>query len=329
MPIVQYTCDTCKRVIELPENKKGMEIVRRCIITDGCKGKLDRSDYKPAYTAGTPPPDVAGLTNWIQRKILYTHEQTLSSTQWRIVHDLNTIPSTQTYVKRLTAGGGTELVEIQPTSIDIISNNEILINFSLSQTGTAQCIARSSSIGQKITTLEEKIETTTDEIIQITNQTELTIATLSSTFSNESDMILNIEFLSSDTLELIHSESVVFDTTPDFQSPWRDYKDVLINGKVYHVRSTDIDFNNIVSNKVKNYSPFYFTLDGNTSNNNEVFILLATPPYDKFDKDPNNLIDISSVISSTAAVSYYYNQNELYAYDNIKEKVFPLIRPVG
>ncbi|KKL11760.1 hypothetical protein LCGC14_2542580, partial [marine sediment metagenome] len=36
MAIVVYKCDLCQRKIELAQNKEGLEVTGRCIITDGC-----------------------------------------------------------------------------------------------------------------------------------------------------------------------------------------------------------------------------------------------------------------------------------------------------
>ena len=73
MAIVVYNCDTCKREVELPQNKEGLEVIQRCIITAGCRGKLYQTDLKLNHIRGKLPDSVIGLVDWSQREIGRAH----------------------------------------------------------------------------------------------------------------------------------------------------------------------------------------------------------------------------------------------------------------
>ena len=147
MAVVVYKCDTCEREIEKPQNVDGLEVISRCVITLGCRGKLYQVDYKQDFIRGRNPEPVAGLDDWFKRKALYNHTQTIEANTWTVTHNMGIHPSVQVFVE---VGGG-ELVEAQPSAINIISPDKLEIEFGkddrgldIFRTGVAQLIARST-----------------------------------------------------------------------------------------------------------------------------------------------------------------------------------------
>lgn len=61
MALSIYECDTCKRTIEKKRNEQGLDIINNCIITNGCKGKMQLIDVKIDHNIPSSVPSVEGL----------------------------------------------------------------------------------------------------------------------------------------------------------------------------------------------------------------------------------------------------------------------------
>lgn len=170
MTVVVYQCDICNRKITLPQNPQGLETVGRCTITLGCRGRLHQIDLKPDYIRGVFPPPVSGLKDWVQRKVLYTHTQTVKSRTWTITHNLGIIPTIQVFV--LNPQGNQ--IEIFPSQTTVIDLNTVILEFSQLEAGIAQFTTASS---ENITNPETPIQTTITQL-QLSNSSNLTIANL-------------------------------------------------------------------------------------------------------------------------------------------------------
>lgn len=316
MGIVVFKCDTCNREIELVQNKHGLETVGRCVVTNGCRGKLATIRTIPDHTRGNIPTDVVGLDNWRQRKVLHTHEQKVANSKWRVVHNLNTSPSVQTFVYSIESNN--ELVEVLPTSITIIGVNEVEISFSQNYTGVAQLISRSSN--------EEAVITApaVDTSIVITTQQRLVLATLNASAS----ITFDLQFLSPTTFK--PSVLVSFPCSSSagemIGTAWEGVRKVLIGGKIFTLRG--IDITTVDMSGVTTGSPFYFSdtseVGGLVVNKN--FILLTKEPFTTYDRDINNYVDVTSVTSANAIQGFTFISPEFYTSDSIKEPVYPPIR---
>jgi len=349
MAIIRFECTVCKREIELPEKKGGLEIISRCIITDGCRGFMNRIEKKDDFIRGEFPPAVNGLADWSPRRILYNHTQTIAATEWRIVHNLGVFPSVQVLVeKSIIIGditeipcesrgetGGTILVEDTPASIEIINRNEILIRFDELQSGIAQLIARSSALDIEDDVIEEE-----SSIIQLTNteisdnptfEAELTIATLNEKINPVVPVNVGLEYISpsaniSHTYQNIGSASVT--------SPWTDFGEITIRGRFYTVRSFSALISEMRNGIIQNGSSFYFTslTDGTTTitnfAQNDMLILLAKDPYANVDKILDSFIDISDVDATNSELSFFYDTRELFGFKTLQRSVFPHIKEI-
>lgn len=322
MAIVTFECDVCKRTIDKVQNKKGLEVIGRCVITEGCKGKLHRIGFSADHITGQQTPSVDGLTDWSQRKVLYTHYQNTLSDSWKVKHYLNNDPNVEVFIQTSTIYPD-QISEIIPESIVYDNENELTVNLASRYKGIAQCIVLSTS----------KSEYTAESVssiaaLQATTNSELTIATLNS----DPTLEVTLTFLSPKNLAVITTKTYTFDDTPGVNSTWKSgtTSKVLINGKIYTVRSHSIDSNDLVQNGVENGTPFYVSdVNGSEPVSKESFILLTNSPYESVDINTSQIIDVSSINVSTAATAFYYNRQEFYAYENTTESIYPPIRKLN
>lgn len=350
MAVVVYQCDTCKRETYRAQNRMGLDVIGRCIITNGCRGKLNLQEVKPSYAIGHSTPPVIGLADWTPRKVLYTHNQGFLKKVWEVRHDLNNQPSVSVYVNKVV--GTTEtLVRTEPLSIDYTSNDTLQLTFATAVTGVAQCQARSASDGQNITTLipvdVDATDPTTFNIAKSFRLTsgsevgELTLATRVSTvavsgFAPTQQVLLNINFLSpSDLSELNVPVQLtlrdVNNTPVDTSgSPWAGAKYAVINGHKYLLRSVNIHSEGqLTTLGVPPGAPFYFTVNylGNEREiaEGEMLVLTAAAPYHVVDRDYSTVADVSQITKSTASALTTYSDANLLGNTALLEEIYPSI----
>ena len=349
MAIIRMKCTTCKREIEIPENKKGLEVINRCVITSGCRGEMYRIDRKIDYIRGEFPSRVPGLTEYTPRRALYNHIQSIPSNQWFITHNLGVAPSVQVEISNTSVESTQENVpcalrdeaalttttETTDFTIEITSPNTLIITFPENRTGLAQMIARSTS-PVVISTVEAEVPT-----FQLTStQSHLTIATLNDTIPSGNTITLNFVFLPPGSSSTV-SQSYTIDSTPDPVSPWYDLpvpQTVFIQGRRYKVRSFNVFILSFENGTIPDGSAFYIESinDGAGSSpesrpleTGEVVALLALDPYAGVDKITTRLLDFSRVTASNAESSLFHEDGEFFAFDNVLTSTFPPIIEVS
>ncbi len=280
MSVVTYQCSTCKRQIDLVQNQQGLEWVGHCNITLGCRGTLYQIDVKPDYTRGVPTPDVQGLKNWVQRKVLFNFTQVVSRNTWIIQHNLGTAPSVVVYINQPTQDNPDAQVEILPEEIIYNTDDQLTLIFPTQYSGIAQCIARSSNpdLLQPRTVPPVVTEAPT---IQLSNQGTLTIATKTSSVGNPTNLSVTLGYkLGSNAVltEITYTASNV----PSNQSPWSDTTTVIIKGKMYNVRSFNIQTAQTVSGEVSNGSTVQLLSINSTGTFNIPVVSVASAPINQF-----------------------------------------------
>lgn len=312
-----YECDVCKRRIRVPTQRRGMDVVQRCIITHSCQGKLHRVRLTKEIN-NTPafPTEIAGVQDWAQRQILYTHTQTVQSFSWVINHRLSNNPNVYTHVVRIKDGKEV-MIPIEPIQINIIDLNTIEIKFNQAERGLAQCIAAASKNTINPVTSAGLAASAADSLL--TNMGELTLATLDTT----DNINLELTFDSpASTLPVIIEYSGI--NRPATSSAWSDAGNVIINGKRYHVRSFNIITNPpaptyFSQGAIANGSQITITSDPKA---NQVLILLANPPFASADKITSKYIDCANL---TSIPYLYYNKGDLYAKADVVKNTYPPI----
>jgi len=350
MAVIDYKCTVCKREIEIPENKYGLEVVQRCTITEGCRGELYRIGRKQDYLRGDLPARVPGLTDYSARRALYNHTQSVAATDWFVNHNMGVVPSVQVLINSTAATsvdtdntvscalrGTTEAqtqIETTNFTIEIVDANNLIIHFPDPQSGLAQMIARSTSTG-----VVETTTTTAAEQFQLTaTGTLLTVATLNDVIPEPNSISLDITYKSPDGLtSLVQTYNI--GTLPSVDSPWDDYGTILIQGKRYKVRTFDALIPEMTDGTLPDGSSFYFSsLDTDSTGTppgprglgaREVYVLLGLDPYTNIDKVKNQVIDASKITAANAELSLFVSGRELFAFDTVIDSTYPPIREIS
>lgn len=316
-----YKCSVCSRSTRVPTNKQGLDLIQRCVITHGCQGKLHRVtltreiNQTPAF-----PPEVQGVEDWYQRRVLYTHDQPVQSQTWTIKHDLETKPRVHVYVNRIIDG-----VKTQVTSNDavekVIDLNTIQLTFSTAESGTAQCIALSSQNSTNPPAVNP-VQPTTPSIQITSDGGELTIATLSTdplisitlTYRPAGGAKVNIEYPR-------------IDTQPSIGSPWSNVRNVLVNGRKYTVRTLNLTTTPLApayfaAGDIPAGSTFYVSaISGAPPAVGSCIILLGTAPYGTVDKTYTSYIDPAYV--SKGSPQLFYDTGKGFAFTSIVRPTYP------
>lgn len=225
MAIITYQCDTCHRSVDLPQNRLGFEVYSNCIITLNCKGNLVYVSAHPEYVRGSATPIDPTLTDWVQRLILYTHEQIVPATVWKVKHGLNNKPDVNVFVYDTN----NTLVRFTPTSVTYPDVNTVKITLPLKYTGVIECIAKYSNMSDTTPVVA------TDTLIQISNTNHLTFA-ISRQYKNP---VLNLA-ISTASVNSSSINATVPLSNNNSLLPWGNTSVVYFNGKNYNVYTVDL-----------------------------------------------------------------------------------------
>lgn len=323
-----YQCDVCTRSIRVPTNREGLDVLTRCNITYGCQGKLHRITLaKDINDTPAFPPEVEGLQDWFQRKVLYTHDQPVQAATWLVTHDLANKPVLHVYVNRVVDGVET-LVSTVPKTTTTIDLNNTQLTFEVAESGLVQCVALSSQNATNPGSTDTVAPSTA--AVQITGiQGELTIATLVSTpligvtlgyVTSSADLDVDIEYTSVDDVASV-------------DSPWVGTSTVLINGKKYTVRSFNLTTAPLApayfaAGQVPNGSAFSFlSVAGVAPTLGQCLILLGTAPYASVDRVYDQYIDVSAINAATPET--FYTTGAGFAYPAVIKSTYPPILVVA
>jgi hypothetical protein len=324
MSIVNYKCDTCKREIQKIRNPHGLETVGRCVITYGCRGKLYQTNLLEDAIRPKIPDPVIGLIDWFPRQLIYNHNQSIESNQWRITHNLGAAV-TVTVTINVQLNGNQSEIKIDPENIIYESKNVILLEFNRPFSGKAQLVARQSNPDPVGATASSQ-----NSVLQISNNGEITVATQVNTIGTSSSVSFEITFILNNGS--LPSFVYTADDSPSINSPWINFNRVIISGKIYTVRSFNVINSDITRGIIPTGSPFIVTgIDplGERNivplNTGESYILLAKEPYQIADKIRNNALDMTAVTRSNSQLGQFYDSGECFAYENVIQSVFPQI----
>lgn len=342
MAVVVYRCDTCKREVELIRNIRGLETVQRCVITQGCRGKLYQSDLKEDYSRAAIPETVEGLDDWQQRRVLYNHTQTIESSRWTIQHNLGTFPSVIVFVDRPTIEDENNREEIIPDDVVIVDSDTLQLRFTRPQSGIAQLVARASDPQLLSPTVSVAVQVV--EPTQISNDGRIVLATRLDLFpiNQNAAASLRLTFRANTGSE----STSIYAIQNQASDAWQNAGTALIKGKLYAIRqfnglSTEILNNQVASGTGIRFTSFDF--DGNIQfeyvindedveagttklGREQILILFAKAPFDIVDKVTNKYIDVTSITSASSSDALYYSSGEFFASPSVIQTVYPPIR---
>ncbi len=352
MTVVVYSCDTCKREVYRKQNKQGIDVIGRCIITNGCKGKLQQKEVKPSYAIGHSTAPVVGLADWEPRKILYTYTQSLAKKQWTIQHNLNGLPIIDAYMYDIN--GTFKLNPITPVDVQYTNNNTVTLSFSTAITGIAQLQMRSSVADQTITSLKpvslaasyDADRFVPSESKFLTNGAEsygeLTIATrvesaIISGFDPYQEIVLKPYYLSPTTNAIVPVNTTLTFRTVDALpvdtavSPWAGVTKVVVSGAQYVVRSANIHSAKGTLNDlgVPEGAPVFFSVEHKGQEHflqkGEMLGLLANDPFLTVDRVYNQYVDMAAISQATAPRQIVYSNYNWHINQSLLTKTYPNI----
>jgi hypothetical protein len=312
-----YECDVCNRRTRVPLNKYSFDVVQRCIITQSCPGKLHRViQNKDINSTPAITPAVAGLQDWFQRRVLFTHQQQIESSEWRIIHNLGNHPTIQVFVKQLV-DGNVVYTETSTFTVRTVDLNTTYITFPAPIAGLAQCVSYTSRNKTNAAIQQPTVAAVRDDF-QLSNRGEITIATL----IDSPSIALTVSYrhpATSIEYPVLYPE---VDDSPSVLSPWIGASIVFIAGKRYTVRSFNITPTDNTALPAVNGSQLSFTMPapGGVGKN---LILLGVPPFSVPDRVINEYIDIATL--STTQPEVYYNAGEIHSAPQVIKSVYPLI----
>lgn len=322
-----YKCSACSRRVRVPTNKQGLDIIQRCIITHNCLGKMSRvTNAKDINDTPAFSPEVEGVPDWFQRRVLYTHDQPVQSATWTIRHSLATRPKVYVYVNRIVNGRET-LVKVDPKTETTVDLNTIQLTFDTPASGSAQCIALSSQNTTNPTSLAPT--ETPSEAFQLTSDNgEITIATLSS----DPLVGIGLTYRTSGTEQELTIDYAGIDATASVGSAWAGTQRVVINGQLYTIRSFNITKTPLApayfaGGAVPNGSRFYISTFSNAPpSRGSVLFLLSRSPHATVDRITDRYVDASTI--SSVSPQLFYNQGRAYAELSVIRTTYPPVLTV-
>lgn len=315
LTITALECDTCKRSSRVPTNTRGITTTPTCNLTLGCKGTLSPvTNPDRARSTPTIPPDVPGVLNWSERKILQTHNQPVTSSKWTFKYELSGTPAIHVFVY----DSDDNLVETMEFS-HTISNQKVTILLPVPMRGVVQCVTASPA------TLFTDATPTTSNTMQISSDYgDITIATLDAADS------VGVTIVFTPQGNTVPIEYFGIDTNPSITSPWINVHAAVVNGRKYYVRSFNI---HTAASAVEYFStgiipsgtPLYFSVVGaRPIIPGSSVLLLGNPPYNFVDRVYDKIIDVSSVAVSSSPVLYYAD-GKVYSTVDVSKHTYPAV----
>lgn len=318
-----YQCDICNRNIRVPANKQGLDIIQRCVITQGCQGKLHRvTATRDINSTPAFPPELQGVQDWVQRKVLHTHQQPIATATWVVHHDLANKPILHTYLNR-NVNGAQALISAQPKAVRTVDLNTTELTFEGPESGLVQCVALS---GKNVTNpgAAEVAAASTDAIQVSADSGELTLATLNTT----PVITVTLTYITSGRPDPVIVEYLAVDSA-SIDSPWVSSQSVIANGKRYKTRSfnivtTPLGPANFTQSNIIDGSTFFVShINGVAVGPNDALILLGKAPYASVDRITDKFIDLFAI--DKVAPQLFYSQGRAHALPAVIKSTYPHI----
>lgn len=318
-----YKCTVCNRKLRVPTNKKGMDVLHNCTITNGCKGKLllVRLQSDILRTPTTTPSEV-DVRDWFQHNVLHTHTQTIPSNKWNITHNLSGHPIAHLYLNKVV-DGVERLVPVERPIITVVDINNITISFDVAESGQVQLIAL-SSVENTVTS-----DATVQPLVtQLTNDAGvLSLASL----STHPILSVSLTFVINNQPIVVKYTNI--DSTAAIISPWVGASKVFIDRQLYTVRSLNILHHPdaaavFLSGQIPPTGGIVYVsaIDGAVPKPKELFALLSAAPHTPNDKIYDEVVDIS--LASTEPSGLMYSYGKISANQKQVRQVYPYITVV-
>jgi hypothetical protein len=303
MAIVEYTCNTCNRSTTIPQNKHGLEVFNRCIITADCKGTLVmkrvRSEYVRSSDSGTLP-------SWSSRKRLYTNIQPLRSSVWKVVHNLNNLPDVVVYID-----DGSMSVNTTAFTVNYVNLNELHITFTQRYTGVAQCIAKYDND----VFIKELVETQTATIVSQHNTITFAVS------EQIIDPVLHIKYAPISNTNNYSVENTVPLLVNNTSLAWGSNNVILVHGVRYRIFTMTLPNTNTFMYPSLPYTITIDTINDNVIKPKDMFII-----YTEGSNNGVRVLDkVTDVSLLTTVSNFIINNNIAYINSAYIKSIYPAI----
>lgn len=349
MATIQYKCNICEREIELLEQTQGLTVFSKCIITNGCKGKLNKLKRNPDSKRESFPDPIGNLIDYIPRNAFHEHEQILQNNIWRITHNLKVVPLLQVYIND---NNNLKFVKSDNYQIVVIDKNTIELRFPNVFSGIAQCISRSTVHEYNLSnkTVENQFQVTKNGLFVFAFPKFITHFTVPpidpniplpiNTETPSRPIRLEISLIQPNKEEVLCTELI-----PDIinnNTPWSGWNEILVRKRRnYNIKVKSIfDFkrtlqlDTINKNDIENGTQIRFLrVDYGTGvlqpiEQDDILLLISNSPHEPVDKIKNQIIDVGNVIFSKNDF-FVYNDGEVFTSFNNLESTYPIIQRVN
>lgn len=349
MATIKYQCSVCKRNVELLEKPSGLNVFSKCIITNGCKGKLNKLSRNPDSQREVFPPPDDGLQDFTQRKSFYKHTQDLQNTVWKVNHNLGVAPVVEVYVNN---NGLLQPLNFDQYQIKIIDKNNLQVVLPTVQSGMAHCIARSTvqSFDYNSIIPEKMFQVTTGGLFAFAFPRYITHFTVNppsptptlpvDTETPPRPIRIEVSLIQPNSEEVICTETIP--NAINNETPWKGWNEILLRKR----RNYDIKIKSIFDFKrtlqldtitkgdiAEGTQIRFLRVDYGTGalqpiEQDNVLLLLSNPPFNSIDKITNQIIDTGYVLFSKNDY-FTYSKGEVYTNINNVESIYPIIEKVN
>lgn len=330
-----YNCTVCKRQVERVENLYGLDTFSKCIITNGCLGKMRKTGRNLDNIRESFPKFEANLEDYVPRNSFYPHVQNIATTTWLVEHGLNCIPSVSVYLS-----GSSEPLNENSYTVTTVSRTVSKLVFLTPVDGIAHFSARSSTaiVAPTISRDTSTTQVTVDGSFVFAFPKLITKDTNGQSVTMDlNDPIGDIRLevvLERPNLEPIWCFEVIsgmFDVTP-----WAGVDEVLVaKRKNYYLKTKNILKFTTLGNPDATFSDIpegtrirFTRVDYGTGviqaiESKSVLLLLSSAPYEFTDKVRNKLLDLGELLASGKYLTY--TDGEFVIDNSVIEKTYPPI----
>ena len=352
MATITYQCSVCSRTIDILEKPANINVFSKCVITNGCRGKLNKLSRNQDNNRESFPSPVLGLQDYVQRRAFYEHNQQILNSEWKIQHNLGAVPAIDVFIQTDTSTPTLTKLDNSAYKINIIDKNTCSITLGGPYTGIAHLVARTSNQEFNIAPIQsiDLFKVTFGGIFvfaipkyltkfEVPPQPPLTPADLPLDLLNE-DIRIRVSVTEPNKEEIICVERINLRTLNS--TPWVGWKEILLRKRRnYYIRYKSIfsftstfELDTVSSGDIPDGTQVKFLeIDFGTGSfqpieQGDLLLLLASPPYQAIDKIRNQVIDVGAMIKNDYDY-FLYRGGELYTSPSNIQSTYPQIEKVA
>jgi predicted RNA-binding protein len=350
MATITYQCSVCDREVDILEKPANLNVFSKCIITNGCRGKLNKISRNQDNIRESFPAPVLGLQDYVQRKVFYPHYQIILNSVWSINHNLGAVPAVDVFVQTDSSTGELTKLDINEYKIFIVDKNNCRIEFSIPYTGTAHLVARTSvqDFDLAPTVADNSFKITYGGIFVFAIPKFLTKFSVPPVNYTQFDLPLDllnqnirvrVSVTEPNKEEIICIESINLRTLNS--TPWVGWKEILLRKRRnYYIKYKSIfsftstfELDTLSAKDIPDGTQVRFLeIDFGTGSfqpieQGDLLLLLANPPYQSIDKVRNKIIDVGAMIQNDYDY-FLYQGGELYTSEVNVQTTYPMIEKV-